>query len=122
MPACARPGVYVPRQTHDAAALVRQHLPGFLARLEEAGHARGDELRFQRSLQLKRRLATDVAKSRRPLQIAGKPSACSTPASATWYAASARRCSRYTSTRPSCARTATKKGVLSTKKDCSASS
>ena len=41
MPACARPGVYVPRQTHDcdAAVLVRQHLPGFLARLEEAGHA-----------------------------------------------------------------------------------
>ena len=41
MPACARPGVYVPRQTHDcdAAVLVRRHLPGFLARLEEAGHA-----------------------------------------------------------------------------------
>ena len=41
MPACARPGVYVPRQTHDcdAAVLVRRHLPGFLGRLEEAGHA-----------------------------------------------------------------------------------
>ena len=41
MPACTRPGVYVPRQTHDcdAAVLVRRHLPGFLARLEEAGHA-----------------------------------------------------------------------------------
>ncbi len=41
MPACAKPGVYVPRQTHDcdAAVLVRQHLPGFLARLEEAGPA-----------------------------------------------------------------------------------
>ena len=41
MPACARPGVYIPRQTHDcdAAVLVRRHLPGFLARLEEAGHA-----------------------------------------------------------------------------------
>jgi hypothetical protein len=40
MPACARPGVYVPRQTHDcdAAVLVRRHLPGLLARLEEAGH------------------------------------------------------------------------------------
>jgi len=33
--------VYVPRQPHecDAAVLVRRHLPGFLARLEEAGHA-----------------------------------------------------------------------------------
>ncbi|MBK8261253.1 MAG: transposase zinc-binding domain-containing protein [Nannocystis sp.] len=41
MPACLRPGVYVPRQTHDsdAAVLVRRHLPGLLARLEEAGHA-----------------------------------------------------------------------------------
>ncbi|MFY0535288.1 transposase zinc-binding domain-containing protein [Nannocystis pusilla] len=41
MPACARPGIYVPRQTHDcdAAVLVRRHLPGFLARLEEGGHA-----------------------------------------------------------------------------------
>ena len=41
MPACARPGVYVPRQTHDcdAAVLVRRHLPGFLVRLKEAGHA-----------------------------------------------------------------------------------
>lgn len=41
MPACARPGVYVPRQTHDcdAVVLMRQHLPDFLARLEEAGHA-----------------------------------------------------------------------------------
>ena len=40
MPACPRPGVYVPRQTHDcdAAVLVRRHLPGFVARLEEAGH------------------------------------------------------------------------------------
>ena len=39
MPACARPGIYVPRQTHDcdAAVLVRRHLPGFLARLEESG-------------------------------------------------------------------------------------
>ena len=39
MPGCARPGTYVPRQTHDcdAAVLVRQHLPGFLARLEESG-------------------------------------------------------------------------------------
>ena len=38
--ACPRPGVYVPRQTHDcdAAVLVRRHLPGFLARLEEDGH------------------------------------------------------------------------------------
>jgi hypothetical protein len=36
----ARPGVYVPRQTHDcdAAVLVSRHLPGFLARLEESGH------------------------------------------------------------------------------------
>ena len=41
MPACPRPGVYVPRQTHDcdAAVLVRQHLPSFLARLEESGHS-----------------------------------------------------------------------------------
>jgi len=41
MPACPRPGGYVPRQTHecDAAVLVRRHLPGFLARLEEDGHA-----------------------------------------------------------------------------------
>ena len=41
MPACRRPGGYVPRQTHecDAAVLVRRHLPGFLARLEEGGHA-----------------------------------------------------------------------------------
>jgi hypothetical protein len=40
VPACPRPGVYVPRQTHDcdAAVLVRRHLPGFLARLEESGH------------------------------------------------------------------------------------
>lgn len=40
MPACARLGVYVPRQTHDcdAAMLVRQHLAGFLERLEESGH------------------------------------------------------------------------------------
>ena len=40
MPACSRPGVYVPRQTHDcdAAVLVRRHLPGLLARLEEDGH------------------------------------------------------------------------------------
>jgi AcrR family transcriptional regulator len=40
MPACARPGVYVPRQTHDcdAAVLVRRHLAGFLERLEESGH------------------------------------------------------------------------------------
>ncbi|PCC72974.1 hypothetical protein SAMN02745121_08514 [Nannocystis exedens] len=40
MPACARPGVYVPRQTHDcdAAVLVRRHLTGFLERLEESGH------------------------------------------------------------------------------------
>ena len=39
MPACARPGTYVPRQTQDcdAAVLVRRHLPGFLARLEESG-------------------------------------------------------------------------------------
>ncbi len=37
MPACARPGTYVPRQTHDCdAVLVRRHLPGFLARLEES--------------------------------------------------------------------------------------
>ena len=42
MPACPRPGVYVPRQTHDcdAAVLVRQHLPSLLARLEESGHSR----------------------------------------------------------------------------------
>mgnify|MGYP000914646661 CR=1 FL=1 len=42
MPACARPGVYVPRQTHDcdAAVLVRQHLPGFLAGVRDDG-ARG---------------------------------------------------------------------------------
>ncbi|WP_434424203.1 hypothetical protein [Nannocystis pusilla] len=41
MPACARPGIFVTRQTHerDAAVLVRRHLPGFLARLEEGGHA-----------------------------------------------------------------------------------
>ena len=34
-----RPGTYVPRQTHDcdAAVLVRRHLPGFLARLEDSG-------------------------------------------------------------------------------------
>lgn len=40
MPACPRPSVYIPRQTHDcdAAVLVRRHLPGFLARLEEDGH------------------------------------------------------------------------------------
>ena len=40
MRACPRPGVYVPRQTHDcdAAVLVRRHLPGFLARLDESGH------------------------------------------------------------------------------------
>ena len=39
MPACARPGTGVPGQTHDydAAVLVRQHLPGFLARLENSG-------------------------------------------------------------------------------------
>ena len=39
MPACPRPGVYVPRQTHDcdAAVLVRRHLAGFIARLEESG-------------------------------------------------------------------------------------
>jgi len=39
MPACARPGTYVPRQTHDcdAAVLVRRHLAGFLAGLEETG-------------------------------------------------------------------------------------
>jgi len=39
MPACPRPGGYVPRQTHecDAAVLVRRHLAGFLARLEEGG-------------------------------------------------------------------------------------
>ncbi len=39
MPACVRPGTYVPRQTHDcdAAVLVRRHLPGFLARLKESG-------------------------------------------------------------------------------------
>ncbi len=39
MPACARPGTYVPRQTHDcdAAVLVRRHIPGFLTRLEESG-------------------------------------------------------------------------------------
>ncbi len=38
-PASARPGTYVPRQTHDcdATVLVRRHLPGFLARLEENG-------------------------------------------------------------------------------------
>lgn len=32
-------GVYVPRQTHDcdAAVLVRRHLAGFIARLEESG-------------------------------------------------------------------------------------
>ena len=36
------PGTYVPRQTHecDAAVLVRRHLPGFLARIEEAPHLR----------------------------------------------------------------------------------
>ena len=41
VPAGPRPGVYVPRQTHDcdAAVLVRQHLPSFLARLEESGHS-----------------------------------------------------------------------------------
>ena len=41
VPPCPRPGVHVPRQTHDcdAAVLVRQHLPGFLARLEESGHS-----------------------------------------------------------------------------------
>lgn len=40
MPACARPGVYVPRQTHDsdAAVLVRRHLAGFLEHLAESGH------------------------------------------------------------------------------------
>ena len=40
MPACARPGVYVPRQTVgcDAAVLVRRYLAGFLERLEESGH------------------------------------------------------------------------------------
>jgi len=39
MPACARPGTYVPRQTHacDAAVLVRRHLAGFLARMEKRG-------------------------------------------------------------------------------------
>lgn len=40
MPACARPGVDVRRQTHDRdAAVLRHHLPGFLACLAEAGHA-----------------------------------------------------------------------------------
>jgi hypothetical protein len=41
VPACPRPGVYVPRQTHDcdAAVLVRRHLPGFLAiASREGGH------------------------------------------------------------------------------------
>ena len=40
MPACPRPGVYVLRQIHDydAAVLVRRHMPGLLARLEEDGH------------------------------------------------------------------------------------
>lgn len=39
MPACARPGTYVPRRTHacDAAVLVCRHLAGFLARIEERG-------------------------------------------------------------------------------------
>ena len=39
MPTCARPGTYVPRQTHecDAAVLVRQHLAGFLEHCEERG-------------------------------------------------------------------------------------
>ena len=46
MPACARPGTYVPRQTHecDAAVLVRRHLPGSLARLEENGQGPLPEL------------------------------------------------------------------------------
>jgi len=38
MPACARPGTYVPRQTHDcdAAVLVRRHLPhGYFSKGEE---------------------------------------------------------------------------------------
>lgn len=40
MTACARPGVYAPRQTHDcdAAVLVRRHLAGFRERLEENGY------------------------------------------------------------------------------------
>lgn len=40
MPACSRPGVHVPRRTHDcdATVLVRRHLPGLLARLKEDGH------------------------------------------------------------------------------------
>lgn len=39
MHACAAANGYVPRKTHDrdAAVLVRRHLPGFLARVEEAG-------------------------------------------------------------------------------------
>lgn len=39
MPACARPGTYIARRTHDsdAALLVRRHPPGFLARLQEGG-------------------------------------------------------------------------------------
>ena len=41
MPASTKTGTYVPRQTQDcdAVVLMRQHLPGFLARLEESGHA-----------------------------------------------------------------------------------
>ena len=40
MTACARPGVYAPRQTHDcdAAVLVWRHLAGFRERLEENGY------------------------------------------------------------------------------------
>jgi hypothetical protein len=40
MPASTKTGTYVPSQTQDcdAAVLMRRHLPGFLARLEESGH------------------------------------------------------------------------------------
>ena len=41
MPVCASSGVYVPRDTHhcDAAVLIREHLAGFLERVEEGSHA-----------------------------------------------------------------------------------
>ena len=41
---CASSGVYVPRDTHrcDAAVLVREHLAGFLERVEEGAGGCGE--------------------------------------------------------------------------------
>ena len=71
MPACARPGVRVPRQTHDcdAAVLVRRHLAGFLERLEESGHGPLPEFvkaEPTRSPKRSRRLCAAAVRDQRP--------------------------------------------------------